>query len=116
MKERFCNVLSNVAISLIIALIFALLYFFGFLPGIIYAIIFSLILALVSLLIISILGTSDNGLTRTALCHRVFSILFSIVRKYILGINCISCCFKCREYYICYYSRISYILFVTKYI
>lgn len=88
MKERFCNIISNVAISLIIALIFALLYFFGFLPGIIYAIIFSLILALISLLIVSILGTSDNGLTRSALCHGIFSILFSIVRKYIFWINC----------------------------
>lgn len=86
MKEESCKFLLNIAIGMAISLIIALLFYYGFLPGIIFAVVFSLVLALLSLLILSILGSSDNGFSRSSLSKNSFSSLFSIVRKYIFWI------------------------------
>lgn len=75
LEKTYNNYLSYITISIIISLIFAFLFFSNMLKTIIYFAIFSLILAFVSFLIISIFGSSDNGLTRKMLCiHSIFSI------------------------------------------
>lgn len=83
MREESCKFLLNIAIAISISLIIAILFYYGFLPRIIIAIIFSVVLALLSLLILSILASSDNGFSRSSLSKNCFQSLFSIVRKYI---------------------------------
>lgn len=82
MKEDFCKFLSNIALALIISLIIALLFYYGLLPRIVVVIGFSVVLALLSLLILSILGSSDNGFSRSYLNQNISWSLFSIIRKY----------------------------------
>lgn len=84
MREESCKFLLNIAIGIAISLIISLLFYYGFLPRMIIAIVFSLILALLSLLILSILGSSDNGFSRSSLSKNCFQTLFSIIRKYII--------------------------------
>ncbi len=86
MDNRFCNCLYSIALSVIIAFIFAILYFFGAFSEFIIILAFSLILALLSFLIITILGTSDNGYTRLVLCRNILCLLISIVFNILFNI------------------------------
>ena len=78
-RENCDKYLSSIAISVIISFIFTLLFFNGVFSNILFAIAFALILALLSLIILAILGTSDNGYTRTALCKNSIFLLISIL-------------------------------------
>lgn len=86
MNNGFCNCLYSIALSVIIAFIFAILYFFGAFSEFIIILAFSLILALLSILIITILGTSDNGYTRLVLCRNIICLLISIVFNILFNI------------------------------
>lgn len=80
MLERNCNnYLSYIAISIIISLIFTLLFYNGILSGIFYFVLFAFILVFVSFTILSILGSSDNGLTRKILCENIIFIIITII-------------------------------------
>ncbi len=116
MQEEVCNYLSSIAISVIIALILTLLFFNGLFLNILYAMLFSLILALLSLLIIAILGASDNGFTRTILCKNAFFILISIIRKYIFKFVICTYFIITRKCTFCNFSGIFIFLYVIKYI
>ena len=115
MKEESCKFLLNIAIGLAISLIIALLFYYGFLPRIVLAVVFSLILALLSLLILSILGSCDNGFSRSSLSKNSFQSLFSIVRKYIFWIASYSNTTFEWKCFICYISWIFNILFNIKF-
>lgn len=115
MKEESCKFLLNIAIGLAISLIIALLFYYGFLPRIVLAVVFSLILALLSLLILSILGSSDNGFSRSSLSKNSFQSLFSIVRKCIFWIASYSNTTFEWKCFICYISWIFNILFNIKF-
>lgn len=79
MKEEICNFLSIITVSIIISLIFTLLFFNGVIETVFPLVILAFVLALVSLIILSILGSSDNGLTRKNLCKQSLFILISII-------------------------------------
>ena len=79
MLNKNCNsMLTGITISIIISFIYTLLFFNGLITNIFPVFIFSLILSLISLLILSILGTSDNGLTRNSLCQNYLNLIISI--------------------------------------
>ena len=79
MNSRCNNLLTTIAISIIISLILTLLFFNGTVENAFISFIFALILSLVSLLILTIFGTSDNGLTRTSLCQNCLGLIISIL-------------------------------------
>lgn len=85
MNNGFCNCLYSIALGVIIAFIFAILYFFGVFSNFIIILAFALIFALLCLLIISILGASDNGFTRLVLCRNIICLLISIVFNILFG-------------------------------
>ncbi len=79
MLNKNCNsMLTGITISIIISFIYTLLFFNGLITNIFPVFIFSLILSLISLLILSILVTSDNGLTRNSLCQNYLNLIISI--------------------------------------
>lgn len=86
MNNGFCNCLYSIALGVIIAFIFAILYFFGVFSQFIIILAFALIFALLSLLIITILGASDNGYTRLVLCRNIVCLLISIFFNILFGI------------------------------
>lgn len=86
MNNGFCNCLYSIALGVIIAFIFAILYFFSVFSQFIIILAFALILALLSLLIITILGASDNGYTRLILCRNIICLLISIVFNILFGV------------------------------
>ena len=90
MNNGFCNCLYSIALGVIIAFIFAILYFFGVFSQFIIILAFALIFALLSLLIINILGASDNGYTRLVLCRNIVCLLISIFFNILFGILAIA--------------------------
>lgn len=86
MNNGFCNCLYSIALGVIIAFIFSILYFFGVFSQFIIVLAFALIFALLSLLIVTILGVSDNGYTRLVLCRNIICLLISIVFNILFGI------------------------------
>lgn len=84
MQNANCNnYLSSIAVSVVISLILALLFYNGlFGTRITYSLIFSLIIAITSFIILTIFGSSDNGLTRKNLCQNTVFVIVTILRKY----------------------------------
>jgi len=80
MLNKNCNnYLTSIAISIIISLILTLLFFNNVFTNITYASIFALILSLITFFILTIFGASDNGLTRSILCHNSLFVIISIL-------------------------------------
>ena len=79
MLGRNCNYLTTIAISVIVAFVFAILFYTGIITGITTVFIFALSLSLLSLLVVSIFGISDNGLTRTRLCQNYLGLILAIL-------------------------------------
>jgi len=79
MKNNCEKYLSTIAISIVISFVFTLLFYNGIITNFTYAIIFSIILAIISFIILTILGSSDNGFTRTILCQYSIFLLVSIL-------------------------------------
>ena len=78
MQNQNCNYyLSSIAISIVISLILTLLFYNNLISGITYSLIFSIVLSIVSFLILTIFGSSDNGLTRRILCQNTLFVIIS---------------------------------------
>lgn len=79
MLDRCFNCLTGIAVSIIIAIIFTILFYTGIIIeiGVIFK--FSLAISIVSLLLIGLLGISDNGLTRQRLWQNGPCLIASIV-------------------------------------
>jgi hypothetical protein len=69
MFQKNCNFLSTITVSVIIAFIITILFYNGIFTEIFYLNIFSLVLAILSILVLTLFGLSDNGLTRAVLCN-----------------------------------------------
>ena len=79
MLDRICNCLTAIAISIIVAFIFSILFYTGIIVEISIIFIFSTIFSFLSLLLVGLLGISDNGLTRNRLCQNFLVLMISIL-------------------------------------
>ena len=116
MHNTICNNLTNISISIIIAFIFTLLFYTGIVTEISILLIFSLIFSLLSLLVISLLGISDNGLTRQKLCQNSFTLLVTIIGNILLTLLALTLSPTIRKTYINYYYRILYFFLFIKFV
>ena len=115
MRNTICNNLTSVSISLIIAFIFALLFYTGIITEVFILLIFSLVFSLLSLLLIGLLGISDNGLTRQKLCQNCFTLLITITGNILFTLFALTVSTTLRKYLIDYYNRIPYFLLFIKF-
>ena len=103
MLYKTCNYnLTGIAVSVIIAFIFTLLFYIGTITGITTVFIFSLVLSILSLLLIGLLGISDNGLTRDRLCKNCLSLISSIIGNILFSLLALTITLTPRKYNICY--------------
>ena len=115
MYHTICSHLTSISISIMIAFISTLLFYAGIITDPFILLIFSLVLSLLSLMLIGLLGISDNGLTRQKLCQNCLILIISIIGNILFTLLALTIPVTVRQYSISNYHRTICFLFYIQF-